>query len=50
MTHKNAFKTLGAKQEGKRPLGNPRCTVEISIKKHLKKNGCDDKLDLSGSG
>jgi hypothetical protein len=36
---RNAYKILVGKEEGKRPLGRPRCRWEDSIKMDLRKIG-----------
>jgi hypothetical protein len=46
---RNAYRILVGKQEGKRPLGRPRCSWEDSIKIDLREIGWDgmDWTDLA---
>jgi hypothetical protein len=37
---RNAYRVLVGKQEGKKPLGRPRCMWEDNIKKDLRETGC----------
>ena len=38
---RNAYRGLGGKAEGKRPLGRPRRRLEDNIKMDLREVGCD---------